>query len=176
MVLKKQRQLYRNCLCFFVQKCTFQFEKVDFLIWGLYDDPEYGHTEVTFTIHTDEEYTYGYLHMLSEGLYEVYGPDDNACILIATIDGAEWFDEPVDKGLYIYAYSSIDDDGTVHDGYVFDYELSSGSIAAKKIDDKFISANIARASQLGGVQFKIDGTDLKASLDGGSTWKTARLT
>ena len=141
-----------------------------------YDDPDYGHSEVTFTIHTDEENTYGYMHMLSDGLYEVYGPDDNACILIVTTDEAEWFDEPIDKGLYVNAYSSIDDDGTIYDGDVFDYELSSGSIVAKKIEDKFIPATIARTAQLGGVQFKVYGTDLQASLDGGSTWKTVTLT
>lgn len=41
-----------------------------------------------------------------------------------------------------------------------------------KIPEKFIQAS----TDLGGVQFKIDGTDLQASLDGGSTWKTVTLT
>lgn len=44
------------------------------------------------------------------------------------------------------------------------------------ISEDFIPDTIARTTQLGGVQFKIDGTDLKASLDGGSTWKTVTLT
>lgn len=42
----------------------------------------------------------------------------------------------------------------------------------EQIDDKYISSNIARASQLGGAQFKVENTTLKVSLDGGTTWLT----
>ena len=44
-----------------------------------------------------------------------------------------------------------------------------------QLDEKFIPDTIVRTSQLGGVQFKIDGTDLQVSLDGGTTWKTVTL-
>lgn len=49
-------------------------------------------------------------------------------------------------------------------------------INTQTIDEHYIPDTIVRTSQLDGVQFKVDGTDLKASLDGGSTWKTVSLT
>jgi hypothetical protein len=48
-------------------------------------------------------------------------------------------------------------------------------IKTQTIDEHYIPDTIARTAQLGGVRFKIDGTDLQASLDGGSTWKTVTL-
>jgi hypothetical protein len=44
------------------------------------------------------------------------------------------------------------------------------------IDDKFIPSTIVRTEQLGGVRFRIIGTDLQVSLDDASTWKTVTLT
>ena len=47
----------------------------------------------------------------------------------------------------------------------------------KQLDEEYIPDTIARSSQLGGVQFKIDGSPatLQVSLDGGSTWQTVTL-
>lgn len=51
----------------------------------------------------------------------------------------------------------------------------SGPLITKTIDERFIPDTIVRTSQLGGAMFKVDSGVLKASVDGGSTWKTVTL-
>ena len=61
--------------------------------------------------------------------------------------------------------------------YPFDVQVYTGGYEYETIDENFIPDTIARTSQLGGVQFKIEGSPaaLMASLDGGTTWQTVTL-
>lgn len=61
--------------------------------------------------------------------------------------------------------------------YPIDLKIYTGGYEYHTIDDKFIPDTIVRTSQLGGVQFKIEGSPaaLMASIDGGTTWQTVTL-
>jgi len=76
---------------------------------------------------------------------------------------------------YLYPYN-----GTVLGilpPFPYDIQAYTGGYTYDTIDENFIPDTIARTSQLGGVQFKIEGSPatLKASLDDGSTWQTVTL-
>lgn len=75
---------------------------------------------------------------------------------------------------YVWTGSAIGQNLSVGDEYTV---YIKSSVVTKQIEDKFIPDTIVRSSQLGGVQFKIEGSPaaLMVSIDGGTTWQTVSV-